>query len=563
MGEIIEKYIGINMEKYENEFNYLLNRFEKASNYKEQSEWFRKINDQRFIFETTYNYVRLQHFRDMNDGMFKEEFSILSKIEPRYQTLVGQYYNSILNATYRNYLEEQWGKQIFQLAELKHDTYSKAIEDDLKKESQLIMEYHALLGEAVISFSNKELSLSTITPYLNSSDKLTRKKAHEAKYKFFKDNESQFDEILHELVCTRNKIATKLGYSSFIQLGYKRMNRTGHTSSDLSIYRNQVKNYGVPFVSKLRESQKNRIGVEKLKYYDEGYLFENGSRTITDSHQDVLNHYRKFLTEQSPETKAFYNELIANNLMDLSSRTNKMGGNFATYISYNKHPYLFANLQGTANDVRILTHETGHAFQFTMSRHWNIPEYIIPYDSAEIFSFGMERLAWPWFESFFGEDSKRYQYEQLITPFMYMPFASAVDEFEHYLYDHPDVSVNQRKTKWRELEHKYLPERDYDGNEFLESGTKFYEIGHLFTTPFYFMDYDLAHFCAVQLWKNNQESPKETWVNYLEMCRNGGKLPFNDLIKQAHISSPFEANSLKPVLSYIEEWIDQTESYIK
>ncbi|MCA1057638.1 M3 family oligoendopeptidase [Rossellomorea aquimaris] len=554
-----EKFIHIDIDKYESKFYDLLHQFENANSAKEQSKWFMKLNDHRFIFETNFNSARLRHYREMNNELFATELNVFTKMEPRYLELVGYYYRTILRATYRDHLEGMWGKQIFRLAELKQSLYSDKIEDELEKENQLIMEYQSLLGKAVIHFSEQQMNLSELTPYLNSSDRQIRKDAHLAKYQFFQKNERRFDELLDGLVHVRNTIANKLGHSSFVKLGYQRMHRTGHTPDDLEKYRTQVEKYGVPFVSKLREAQEQRIGVDKLNYYDEGYLFADGSPSPKGTHQEMINKFKTFFSELSPETKVFIDEMLSHDLIDLTPRKDKMVGNFATYIGPDKHPFMFINLHGIANDIRIFTHEAGHACQFHMSRHWNVPEYIIPYDSAELFSFGMERLSWPCMEDFFGSNTKRYQYSHLISAFMYMPLASAVDEFEHFLYEQPAVSIEERKSKWAELERKYIPERDYDGNKFLERGTGFYEISHLFTTPFYFMDYDLAHLCAVQLWRKHQENPKEALMGFLEMCRNGGKLPFKELIKIANIKSPFEENSIQPILEFVEEWIERVE----
>ena len=553
----------LEMNDYETEFLNRLQRFESASTFEGQNKAFICMNEHRLVFETSYNYIRLQHFRDMKNESFQKEYIRFNEIESRYLKLTTNFYHSLLNAKFRSQLEERWGMQLFRLAELKQNTYSIQIEEDLQKENRLIMEYQSLLGNAVIHFNSKEMSLSAIVPYLSSPNRSTRTRAYEAKSQFFKANEKQLDEVLNVLVQTRTTISTKLGYSSFIELGYKRMNRTSHIPSDLRKYRNQVKTYGVPFVSQLRKSQKHRIGVEKLKYYDEQYLFPDGLPSPKGSNQDVRSHFKKMFSELSPETDTFYDEMASNNCIDTSARADKMGGNFATYIGEELSPYVFANFHGTANDIRVFTHEVGHAFQFYMSRHWNIPEYIIPYDSAEVFSFGMERLAWPWMDHFFGENTKQYQYSHLTTAFMYMPLASATDEFEHYLYEQPTATIEDRKLKWRELELKYLPERDYDGNEFMEKGTSFYEIGHIFTTPFYFMDYDLAHFCSVQLWQKHQENPKRAWTNYLDMCKSGGSLPFNELMDKAQLQSPFEENSLQPLLNYVQGWIEDSEERIQ
>ncbi|MGE6753711.1 M3 family oligoendopeptidase [Rossellomorea sp. NPDC071047] len=557
MKRIHEKDVSINMGKYESTFNALLQQFEHSKSPAQQGELFQKLNDHRFIFETAFNDARLQHFRAMDNECLMKEYHGFTVMESRYLKLVGDYYKSILGATFRDYLEDRWGKQVFRLAELKQGSFSPKIELELEKENQLIMEYQTLIGKAETNFLGQKINLLELTPYLNSSDRKTRKNAHEAKFQFYQKNERRFDEIFDELVRVRNTIANKLGYPSFVELGYQRMNRTCHTPNDLKKYRSQVEKFGVPFVSRLRNSQTCRISVQKLKYYDEGYLFPDNSPSPIGTHQNRLDIFKTLFTELSPETKAFFEEILRNDLFDINQRPDKIGGNFATYIGSSKLPFMFINFHDIADDIRVFTHEAGHAFQFYMSRHWNIPEYIIPYDSAEIFSFGMERLAWPWMELFFGENTKQYQYSHLITAFMYMPLASAVDEFEHCIYEEPSLSIKERKSKWRDLEHKYLPERDYDGNEFLESGTSFYQISHLFTTPFYFMDYDLAHLCSVQLWKMHKENPKEAWKGYLEMCRNGGKLPFKELIDQANINSPFEENSIHPILKFVEEWIEQ------
>lgn len=207
----------------------------------------------------------------------------------------------------------------------------------------------------------------------------------------------------------------------------------------------------------------------------------------------------------------------------------------------------------------VILKAQGHAFQFKMSRHWNIQEYILPYDSAEVFSFAMERFIWPWVDRFFEEDSEKYQFSHLTEALIYMPFVSVVDEFEHFLYDYPSATIQDRKQKWRELELQYMPERDYDDNEFLKQGTGFYEIAHLFMWPFYYMDYDLAHFAAVQLWIKQMEDSKSAWNSFIKMCEQGGSVPYHELLKSADLESPFEDKSVQRLLDKVQLRIDQVD----
>ncbi len=552
---LLRQSVDVNLNTYENEFLKLLQHFKSSKYYEEQQQWFVKINQKRFAFESALNESRLNHFRDLNQAHLKDRYIEFSTFEPRYQKLVSAYYQTILSAKYKEKLEQQYGKQLFKLAEIKQATYSSEVKNELEKENQLTLEFNQLRANAKMTVQNEIVNLSTITPFLSDKSREIRKQSHFAKSKFHQENEEKFDQILDDLVKTRHSIATKLGYSSFIELGYHRMNRTSHNHQDLKKYRQQVRTYGVPFISKLKKMQRDRIGVAELKFFDEPYMFPNGMPTPRGTKEEIQSNLVKMFTELSPQTSEFFSYMKDKELIDSESRENKLGGNYATFIGEDTAPYIFTNLYGTSNDIRVFAHEAGHAFQFYMSRHWGIPEYLVPYDSCEIFSFAMERFTWPWMELFFGEDTTLYKFSHLTNAFMFMPVASVIDEFEHYLYENPTASSLDRKAKWRQLEQEYLPERDYDHNEFLESGTGFYDIAHLFLSPFYFMDYDLAHFCSVQLWERAQTQPQEAWDSFLEMCRHGGHHSFNEHIKAANLYSPFEDGSVKRLLKSVENWI--------
>ncbi|MFZ3591810.1 M3 family oligoendopeptidase [Bacillus sp. DJP31] len=550
-----DQYVNLDMELYIREFNLLLEGFDRAKTFEEQNNRFVELNNHRFLFETSFNLVNLRHMQDFNDEFYSGEYTIFNQNEPIYQSLVRKYYYSIIESPFREQLELKWGQQLFRLAELKVRTTSDDVLEDLQEENELVSEYLQLLGKGEVVFQGGKLNLSALLPHMLSLDRDIREQAYVARSHYFEEKEDEFDQLLDRLVKIRSEIAKKLGYSTFTELGYARMNRTSFAPNDLAKYRIQVKQYGVPFVSSLREKQRIRIGVEKLKYYDDRFFFQEGSPTPLGSTDEILKKASILFSELSNETKDFFEKITEQRYLDLENRVGKRGGGLATYIGNQKAPFIFANFNGTANDIRVLTHEAGHAFQFFMSNHWSIPEYLIPVDSAELFSFTMERFLLPWMSLFFGEDTTKYKFSHLTEAFYYMPFASAVDEFEYYLYESPEVSIVERKQKWRELERSYLPELDYDGNDFMERGGSFYGIAHLFMTPFYFMDYDLAHFCSVQMWERFNFDPKSAWESYLAMCKAGGSKSFKELLHEANLNSPFEDNSLEPLLESVQNWI--------
>jgi oligoendopeptidase F len=118
-----------------------------------------------------------------------------------------------------------------------------------------------------------------------------------------------------------------------------------------------------------------------------------------------------------------------------------------------------------------LTHEVGHAFQLYESRNLGVPEYFSPTSEAcEIHSMSMEFFAWPWMERFFKEDTEKYRFNHLVSALLGVPYIMAVDEFQHFVYGNPEATPAERKRAWRNIERKYLPHRNYDGNDYLERG---------------------------------------------------------------------------------------------
>lgn len=544
---------------FKENFNNLLRSFISAETLEEQNDYFKDLNKQRLLYEGTKNLLRINHFSDLNNVKAQEEDSNIQQSEPGYLSLVNDYYEAILSAVFRTELEGLWGVQLFKLAEIKIKTFNKEIAEEVDRENKLVSEYQQIFSKAESLFRGESIPLSSLIPYIFSTNRSTRKEAFESKYLFFQKNQKEFDRILDELVKVRHQMALKLGYPSYIELGYHRMHRTNLTPTDYKKYRMQVKEVGVPLVNNLRHKQQERLKVEKLKYYDEHVFFQTPAPKPKGDFQQILNNYQIVFDELSPETSSFYNEIMSKDNIDVQSRRNKFGGAFATYIGAEVGPYMYCNFNGSSNDVRVLAHEAGHAFQFYMTRDKNIHEYIIPYDSAELFSFTMERLVWPWMEQFFGSEVERYKYEHLTQGLMYMPIASVVDEFEHYLYEFPNSTALERKQQWRKLESEYMPEKDYDQNEFLEQGMGFYEYSHIFTTAFYFIDYDLAHFCSLQMWKKQQIDGVPPIDSFISMCKSGGSLSFQDLLVSANLNSPFEEDSLQTILEEVQAWLNNVD----
>lgn len=557
-----EKYVYVrpNVKEVEEKFQGALQKFYDASTVQEQELAMKEMNEIRNDFNTMSNLCYIRHTVDTNDEFYKREQEFFDEYSPVVKGFVTNYYKALVHSPFREQLEKKCGTQLFSLAECELKTYSDAVLEELQTENKLSSQYTKLLASAKILFEGEERTLSQLGPFMQHKSREMRKRAYEAYTGFMAEHDQELDEIYDKLVKVRTTIAKKLGFANFVELGYARMCRTDYNAEMVANFRQQVLDYIVPLASKLRERQEKRIGVDKLKYYDENFEYATGNATPKGDAAWIIENGKNMYKELSKETDAFFTFMIENNLMDLVAKKGKAGGGYCSYIENYKAPFIFSNFNGTSGDIDVLTHEAGHAFQVYESRHFEIPEYYWPtYEACEIHSMSMEFFTWPWMERFFKEDTEKYYFTHLSSALLFLPYGVAVDEFQHYVYDNPDATPEERKQAWRTIEKKYLPHKDYEGNSYLERGGYWQRQGHIYNSPFYYIDYTLAQICAFQFWKRARENREEAWNDYVNLCRQGGSKSFLELVEVAKLQSPFADGCVESVVDEIQAWLDQVD----
>ncbi|WP_203290048.1 M3 family oligoendopeptidase [Metabacillus sp. cB07] len=547
-------------EEVEASFHEALELFKQAETLEKQEEALEKIGEIRGHVSTAFNLCSIRHTIDTNDEFYKEEQDYLDELDPHIKALETEFYKALTGSKFRNGLEEKYGRQLFLLADAQLKTFSPEVLADLQQENKLVTEYTKLVASAKIDFDGKEYTLAQIEPLLEAKERDIRKRASDAYFGFFAENGEKFDDIFDKLVKVRTSIAKKLGFSNFTELGYQRMQRVDYNAEMVKNFRDQIQEYIVPIATDLRKRQQKRLGLDKLEFADEKLAFTTGNAAPKGDAEWIISNGKKMYEELSPETNEFFDFMIEKNLMDLLAQKGKAGGGYCTYIEDYKSPYIFANFNGTSGDIDVLTHEAGHAFQVYMSRHFNLSEYHFPtYEACEIHSMSMEFFTWPWMESFFKDDAEKYKFSHLSAALQFLPYGVAVDEFQHFIYENPEASPQERKLAWREMERKYLPHRDYGDNEFLDGGGFWQRQGHIYNSPFYYIDYTLAQICALQFWKKMHEDKDAAWADYLHLCKQGGSKSFLELVEDARLISPFEDGCVQSVTGEISEWLDQVD----
>ncbi len=535
-----------------------------ADSFEEADEIVNEINILRNEFDSMKIIAFINYSNDTGRKEFSSEQDYFDENCPVFEKYIFDYYNALVETKFRKEFTEKYGEHLFEIAEIALKSFSPEIIEDMQKENHLKHEYMTLKASAKIMFEGKELNLQELEPFMESTDRAVRQAAFSAYWKFFDDNADKFDEIFDRLVYLRNDMALKMGYKNYTELGYAIMKRMDYTSDMVDKFRAAIKKYIVPLAEKLREKQRARLGYNNLMVYDLFIQYKTGNATPKGKPEWIVENGKKMYDELCAETREFYDFMFDNELMNVFSRKGKADMGYCEYISKYKSPYVFANMNGTEDDITVLTHEAGHAFQAYESRNFLFREYSEPtMETAEIHSMSMEFLTYPWMNLFFKEDTDKFKFSHINSAVNFLPYGVIVDAFQHWIYENPSASPDERKTKWRELEKEFMPHLNYADIEFLEKGGRWQKQGHIYEMPFYYIDYCLAQICAFQFWSgaihNGNGEYKKALKDYIGLCGKGGSKPFLELVKETNLKSPFEETVIKTLAEEIEKYIDSID----
>ena len=544
------EYVRPDTEQAKKELAALTEQLKKAETYEEARAAFLEMDKGNRHVMTASTIAQIRHDINTKDAFYDGESKFWDSEMPKLQEAMMPFVMAMLESRFRPQFEEEFGDLYFRNAEIQLKSFSPAIVEDMMEENRLTSEYEDLLASAQVPFEGKTYTLSQMTPFKNDPDDARRLAAWQAEGQWYKDHQEQLDSIYDSLVHLRDRMGRKLGYDGYTELGYYRMGRNCYDRNDVEKFRNAVQKYLVPVAAEVFEEQAVRLGkTYPMSYADNALEFRSGNPKPQGSAQDILKAGLKFYNELSPETSKFFNTMMDYELMDVLSTEGKRGGGYCTGLYDYNVPFIFANFNGTQGDVEVVTHEAGHAFAAYMNAERIPSDYIWPtMEACEVHSMSMEFFAENWADDFFGSDARKYRYSHLAGALKFIPYGTMVDHFQHEVYAKPDMTPAERHACWKELLGIYQPWMKLDGEiPFYSEGEGWQRQHHIYSSPFYYIDYCLAQTVSLEFWAMIQDDLKNAWDHYMRYTEQGGPHTFTDLLKNADLASPFDEETLKSV----------------
>ena len=520
--------------------------------YYEQSEAFAEYN-------TAANLANIHYTCDTRDAYWKAEQDFFDANGPAVTNASVEISRAFLANPHVDALTEKFGTTC--VAGMKNAVLSM---DDRTVELQqqfnaLVSRYQQIYGGALVELDGKQLTIPQLGPYKEDLDPAVRRAAYEAEAGYFDAHRAELDELYGQIVQNLNAQARVMGYHDYSELSYVRMNRIGYGPEEIRKFRDQVANDVVPQLQKVMALRAKRTGIAHPAFTDLPILFRDGNPKPIPGYKARMDAARTMYHELSPETAEFIDFMQDNELFDVESRPGKMSGGYMTSLPSYKAPFIFANWNDTSGDVDVLTHECGHAFEgYVAERDPAIPADLeCPgMESAEIHSMAMEFLTAPWHHLLFGRDTDKYALLHAEDSFVFLAYGCEVDEFQHIMYQNPDLTPDERNAEWLKLEKKYRPWIDFDNLPFYGRGAGWQRQLHIYECPFYYIDYCLSTMAALQFFLLSLTDHKDAWARYLRLVRRAGTASYTELLETAGLKVPFEEGSIKGIAQQMTDWLE-------
>lgn len=545
------EYVRPDMEKAGETVKACVKAMKTAASYAEFRDAYMEYVKLDTELATAKSIAHIRNTVNLMDEYYEKEMAYFNAEMPKYQLLVKEMGTVILESPFKKDMEAEFGRILIQNLEAGQLLSGEAVVEDKVKEADLASLYSKTVAAASADFHGEKLNTYGLLKHMQSTDRSERREAFLAWAGLFESIAPEIDRIYDGLVKLRAGMAEKLGFENFVPMGYLARRRYDYTAKELSVFRKQVREVIVPACEALFERQREALGLDKLHYYDESVGSPEGNPVPVGGRDYLVAQAQKMYRELSPESGEFFDFMVQYDLFDLEAKKGKRVGGYCTTLPLYHAPFIFSNFNGTEADVNVLTHEAGHAFAgFTAAKFQKLPELCHSTSEInEIHSMGMELWTYPWMELFFGEQADQYRREHLADALKKIPYMVCVDEYQHQVYEKPDMTAMERRQAWRELEKIYMPWRDYDGNEFLENGGFWMQKQHIFLYPFYYVDYAMAQIGAFEFYTKMKENRTAAWEDYYNLCKAGGSKGYFELLAEAKLHNVLEEGAVREALA--------------
>ncbi|MFM7668223.1 MAG: M3 family oligoendopeptidase [Bacteroidota bacterium] len=427
-----------------------------------------------------------------------------------------------------------------------------SLEAEVNEKSQL---FGSISGAQLIEYNGEAITMQKASSLLKEPNEILRKEIFEKISARRKKDVEQLDNLYSELIQLRHKIAVNAGFENFRDYKFQSLGRFDYTKDDCFKFHDSIEKCIVPITKQIQQKKLAILGKDKFKPWDtavdpEGKAPLKPFNTGNELLQGTLRIFKRM-------DAYFYQCLVSleeMNHLDLESKPGKAPGGYNYPLYEIGAPFIFMNAVGTHRDLITMIHEGGHAIHSFISRDLELTAFKnLPSEVAELASMSMELLTMDHWDEFYADanDHHRAMKEHLEDVLAVLPWIAQIDSFQHWVYENPFHSLEERKKQWIALSQRFgTGLTDWAGYEETRD-TSWQRQMHLFEVPFYYIEYGIAQLGALGMWKNSQSDYSKTIQNYKNALSLGYSKSIVEIYKTAGINFDFSNENVSSLAEFV------------
>ncbi len=422
------------------------------------------------------------------------------------------------------------------------------------QEQELSNKYGALMSEMTVTYRGEEKTLPQLSIFLKDPDRSVREEVWRLIQDRLARDAEQLNSLFDELKDLRRREAKNAGYTNYRDYKHQEMGRFAYSPQDLEIFHTSVEKVVVPFIRELNQDRKATLGVDSLRPWDLNVDTDGRLLKPFGTGDELYQGCRDILGRVHPDFGRRLELMHHSGFLDLDNRKGKAPGGYNYPLQEHGASFIFMNAVGLHRDVITLLHEAGHALHSAAMAPEPLGTYKSPpMEVAELASMSMELLSMPYWDVFYSDDAdlRKARVEQLEDTIKLLPWIMIVDAFQHWIYTHPEHTVEERNTCFVSLLDRYDTGVDYSGIEHTRANSWLRQL-HIFEVPFYYIEYAMAQLGALAVYKNYREQGPRALEQYQAFMNLGYSLPIPDIYRAAGIRFDFSEEYIRELLEFVK-----------
>ncbi len=498
-------------------------------------------------------YIRMTCFTE--DQEASEAFlNIVQEVEPRLKKAHFDLDRKIVDSPLAKELDVERYRILLRELRARVGIYREENLELVAEDEALSQKYNSIIGAMSVELDGETKTLQQAGLAFDGVDRDKRRQAWVACADRRLEDHETLDELFDKLVAARHQIALNAGFANYVEYAFVNRGRFDYTPDDCKALHAAIAELCVPLQLENLRERAEKLQLDVLLPWDL-HVDPDGQKPLrpySESEELVAGTSRVF-HRLDPELGALFDTMRDGQSLDLDSRAGKSAGGYQIMLQQSRKPFIFMNAAGTDDDLRTMVHEGGHALHSMLCRE----DPILMYrdccaEFCEVASMSMELLAQPYFDEFYDDETaERARRKQLQAITKSLPFIAQIDAFQHWLYTNPEHTHAERDAQWLELDARFRPGVSWDGVADAHC-KEWHRVPHLFSYPFYMIEYAIAQLGALQLWTQSTTDEKRALTNYKRALRLGGSKPLPELFEAAQLEFDFSHKTVARLMAAIQ-----------